>query len=153
MVRPCVARELCRFGGSGLASMYPTFDWSVAPGHHGYQRACDLISGKASRRPNGSPVLARAGKTEPPSRLVLSQTSAGNSQSSRRLSGWRHGRPRLEASATSQNAPSNPGQFVGKRDGKNIAVQALLGGLDPGLEPVTLPALWLDQHDPRCLHE
>src|SRR5271157_1995258 len=65
---------------SGLASMYPTFDWSVAPSHHGYQRACDLISGKASRRPNGSPVLARAGKTEPPSRLVLSQTSAGNSQ-------------------------------------------------------------------------
>ena len=65
---------------SGLASMYPTFDWSVAPGHHGYQRACDLISGKASRRPNGSPVLARAGKTEPPSRLVLSQTWAGISQ-------------------------------------------------------------------------
>jgi len=31
---------------SGLASMYPAFDWSCcAPGHHGYQRACDLISG------------------------------------------------------------------------------------------------------------
>jgi len=30
----------------GLASMYPAFDWSVcAPGHHGYQRACELISG------------------------------------------------------------------------------------------------------------
>jgi hypothetical protein len=30
---------------SGLASMYPASDWSVeAPGHHGYQRACDLIS-------------------------------------------------------------------------------------------------------------
>ena len=30
---------------SGLASMYPAFDWSVlAPGHHGYQRACELIS-------------------------------------------------------------------------------------------------------------
>ena len=28
---------------SGLASMYPAFDWSVAPGHHGYQRACELI--------------------------------------------------------------------------------------------------------------
>jgi hypothetical protein len=92
MVRPCVARELCRFGGErGLASMYPTFDWSVAPGHHGYQRACDLISGKASRRPNGSPVLARAGKTEPPCRLVLSQTSAGNSQfntQTKRLTPW-----------------------------------------------------------------
>ena len=34
---------------SGLASMYPAFDWSSwAPGHHGYQRACDLISGQAS---------------------------------------------------------------------------------------------------------
>jgi len=34
---------------SGLASMYPAFDWSCfAPGHHGYQRACVLISGQAS---------------------------------------------------------------------------------------------------------
>src|SRR5712691_4740777 len=29
MVRPCVAREFRRYGGSGLASMYPAFDWSV----------------------------------------------------------------------------------------------------------------------------
>ena len=29
MVRPCVAREFRRVGGSGLASMYPAFDWSV----------------------------------------------------------------------------------------------------------------------------
>ena len=33
---------------SGLASMYPAFGWSDgAPGHHGYQRACELISGQA----------------------------------------------------------------------------------------------------------
>ena len=71
--------------------MYPTFDWSVAPGHHGYQRACDLISGKASRRPNGSPVFADAGKTEPPSRFILSRTSAGSSQffmQTKRLTPW-----------------------------------------------------------------
>ena len=49
----------------------------VAPGHHGYQRACDLISGQASTGPFGSPVFACAGKTDPPSRLILSQTSAG----------------------------------------------------------------------------
>src|SRR6516164_2315108 len=49
-----------------------------APGHHGYQRACDLVSGPASSRPFGSPGFACAGKTEPPSRLVLSQTSADN---------------------------------------------------------------------------
>ena len=38
-----------------------------APGHHGYQRACDLISGPASNGLLGSPVFARAGKTDPPS--------------------------------------------------------------------------------------
>jgi hypothetical protein len=51
---------------------------AFAPGHHGYQRACVLISGQASIGPFGSPVFACAGKTEPPSRLILSQTSAGN---------------------------------------------------------------------------
>jgi hypothetical protein len=31
---------------SGLASMYPAFDWSVVlRAHHGYQRACVLING------------------------------------------------------------------------------------------------------------
>ena len=40
---------------------------ACAPGHHGYQRACDLISGQASTGPFGSPVFARAGKTDPPS--------------------------------------------------------------------------------------
>ena len=30
MVRPCVARGFFRVGGSGLASMYPTFDWNVS---------------------------------------------------------------------------------------------------------------------------
>ena len=38
-----------------------------APGHHGYQRACDLVSGQASSGLFGSPVFARAGKTDPPS--------------------------------------------------------------------------------------
>src|ERR1019366_3392830 len=36
-----------------------------------------LINGQASTGPCGSPVFASAGKTEPPSRLILSQTSAG----------------------------------------------------------------------------
>src|SRR3982751_3755445 len=31
MVRPCVAREFRRYGGGGLASMYPAFDWGVVP--------------------------------------------------------------------------------------------------------------------------
>src|SRR5260370_6047661 len=56
----------------------PQIEACGAPGHHGYQRACVLISGQASIGPFGSPVFARARKTEPPSRLILSQTSAGN---------------------------------------------------------------------------
>jgi hypothetical protein len=40
---------------------------AFAPGHHGYQRACDLISGQASNGLLGSPVFTRAGKTDPPS--------------------------------------------------------------------------------------
>src|SRR6516225_12289268 len=39
---------------------------ACAPSHHGYQRACDLISGQASCGPLGSPVFACAGKTDPP---------------------------------------------------------------------------------------
>ena len=79
MVRPCVARDFfVDLVGDGLASMYPASRWSVAPGHHGYQRACDLISGQASTKPFGSPVFAYAGKTDPPSSSqILSQTSAG----------------------------------------------------------------------------
>jgi hypothetical protein len=56
---------------SGLASMYPVSSWSCfAPDHHGYQRACVLISGQASIGPCGSPVFACAGKTGPPSLLI-----------------------------------------------------------------------------------
>src|SRR6266852_3853079 len=79
MVRPCVARGFHRDGGERSCINVSGLYWSAlwAPGHHGYQRACDLISGQASTGPLGSPVFARAGKTDPPSRLILSQTSAG----------------------------------------------------------------------------
>src|SRR3977135_686601 len=51
--------------------MYPVFSWSCfAPDHHGYQRACVLISRQASIGPFGSPVFACAGKTDPPSLLI-----------------------------------------------------------------------------------
>ncbi len=125
-----------------------------APGHHGYQRACDLISGQASSGPLGSPVFACAGKTEPPSRLIFSQTLAG-----KMINYLPMIKPlelvRLEASTTSQHAPGDPREFVGKRDRKHVMVQSLLGGFDPGLEPVALPFVraHLHKHDPGCLHE
>ena len=35
---------------SGVASMYQTSDWSLAPGRHGYQRAGELIKGSGPLR-------------------------------------------------------------------------------------------------------
>jgi hypothetical protein len=80
MVRPCVARGFRRSGGCAVLHqcIRPVIGACCAPGHHGYQRASDLISGQASTGPFGSPVFASAGKTDPPSRLILSQISAGN---------------------------------------------------------------------------
>src|SRR4249920_4129493 len=79
MVRACVARGFRRSVGFGSCINVSGLRLELcAPGHHGYQRACVLISGKASSGPFGSPVFACAGKTGPPSRLILSQTSAGN---------------------------------------------------------------------------
>src|SRR6202789_2809539 len=78
MVRPCVARGFVNLTVAVLHQcIRPLIGAYRAPGHHGYQRACDLISGQASTGPFGSPVFACAGKTEPPSLLILSQTSAG----------------------------------------------------------------------------
>src|SRR6266487_3439805 len=61
--------------------------------------------------------------------------------------------PRLEVPAMSKNAPSDARQLVGERDGEHVVVQPLLGRLEPGLEPMALPALGLDQHNPRRLDE
>src|ERR1700733_9045746 len=77
MVRPCVARRFRRMAVAVLHQcIRPLIGAFCAPGHHGYQRACVLIRGQASIGPFGSPVFARARKTDPPFRLVLSQTSA-----------------------------------------------------------------------------
>ena len=79
MVRPCVARGFHRSVGFAVLHqcIRPLIGACCAPGHHGYQRACGLISCQASNGPFGSPGFASAGKTGPPFRFILSQTSAG----------------------------------------------------------------------------
>jgi hypothetical protein len=51
MVRPCVARRFRRSRGErsciNASGLYLERFWT--PGHHGYQRECELISGLASR--------------------------------------------------------------------------------------------------------
>src|SRR5262245_23940660 len=53
----------------------------------------------------------------------------------------------------SKDAPSNASELVGERDGEDVVMQPLLGRLEPRLEPVTIPALRLDQYNPCGLNE
>ena len=55
--------SLSRPGGNATGFMIGAYR---APSHHGYQRACDLISGQASNGPLGSPVFESTGKTDAP---------------------------------------------------------------------------------------
>jgi len=59
----------------------------------------------------------------------------------------------LEDATASQHAPCDACELVGERDRKHVAVESLLGRLDPMLKPMTFPALWLDQHHPGSLYE
>jgi hypothetical protein len=78
MVRPRVARGIRRSGVSGLASMYPVSDWSsLCSGPLWISARMRSHYRTGLNGPFGSPVFACAGKTDPPSLLILSQTSAG----------------------------------------------------------------------------
>src|SRR5438445_7755670 len=62
MVRPRVARGFVNLADAVLHQcIRPLIGACCAPGHHGYQRAFELISGQASNGPFGSPVFACAG--------------------------------------------------------------------------------------------
>jgi hypothetical protein len=64
MVRPCVARGFVDpVDAVSHQCIRPVIGAYCAPGHHGYQRAFDLIAGQTSNGPFGSPVFACAGKT------------------------------------------------------------------------------------------
>ena len=52
--RPCVARRFRRVSGERSCISIRPLIGARAPGHHGYQRVCDLITGQASTGPFGS---------------------------------------------------------------------------------------------------
>src|SRR2546430_10274368 len=45
------------------------------------------------------------------------------------------------------------GRACWRARGEDVVMQPLLGCFEPRLEPVTMPTLWLDQHNPRGLNE
>jgi len=124
-----------------------------APGHHGYQRACDLISDKASTGPFGSPVFACAGR--PNLHLVSSSrrprqvsridqaTSSRAPHLSMLISRWTISslggcvsiRPCLEVPAAGQNAPSDAGELVGERNRQHVGCSRFLAASIQGLSP------------------
>ena len=121
MVRPCVARGFRRAVGCAVLHqcIRPQFG-ACAPGHHGYQRACILITGPASSGPFGVPVFASAGKT------VLHLVSSSR-------------RPRLETvdKVTSSLAPhvaqflcSSQGPFL--RPGLQTSIASRAGAVKAG---------------------
>src|SRR5215471_311252 len=80
MVRPCVAREFVELAVSGLASMYPALDLGL-DGLLAIMESSAPASSLADRPQRViwvTSVRRRRENTGPPSRLILSQTSAGN---------------------------------------------------------------------------
>src|SRR3979490_2069701 len=61
----------------------------------------------------------------------------------------------LEGAPFVQNRPGDAGELVGERNRQHVVVEALLGGLEPRLEPVAVPMPWppLAAHDPSRRHE
>ena len=100
--------------------MYQTSDWSLALGHHGYQRACDLVSGQASNGPLGSPVYRMRREDRTPISFHPLADLGGQLnffQISRDLK-----LTCFKGAAAGQNAPCNPRQLVSERDCKDVAV-------------------------------
>src|SRR5262249_60194743 len=87
MVRPCVARGLLRVGGCAVLHqcIQPLIGAFCAPGHHGYQRACDLVSGPASMGHLGHQCSHAPGRPILHLVFILSQTSAGKTFSMTRV--------------------------------------------------------------------
>src|SRR4029077_10085279 len=156
MVRPCIARRFRRAVGRRSCINVSGLLLEAEP-----QAIMDIsalaisLADRPHVGPFGSPVFACAGKTEPSSRLIFSQTLAGKNDSTICECLGRLKLVRLEASTTSEHAPSDTRELVGKRDRKHVMVQSLLGGFDPRLEPVAFPSVraHLHKRDPGCLHE
>src|SRR6266566_5344910 len=80
MVRPCVARGFRRSGGCAVLHqcIRPLIRARLCSGPSWISARVRSHYRTGLEGPFGSPVFAGAGKTDPPSRLILSQTSAGN---------------------------------------------------------------------------
>jgi hypothetical protein len=123
--------------------MYPAFDWSAGSGplwisarvqsHYrtGLNWAIWVTSVRMRREDRtsiSSHPLADLGRQ-------VNAITRERSRSSLKL-------VRLVSSTVSKNAPRDARELVGKGDGEHVAMQPLLGGLDPMPEPMPPLAMW-----------
>ena len=149
MVRPCVAREVLRVGGCTVLHqcIRPLIGTFCAPGHHGYQRACDLVSGQASTghlghqcsQAPGRPILHLFLSSRRPRRVKgVGLRHRLSFQCHRRSGGFgsHFGEfARFEGTSVRKNAPGDPGQFIGQRNREHVTVQPLLAASIQDLSP------------------
>src|SRR5580704_15320193 len=217
MVRPCVASGFAELAVSGLASMYPAFDWSICSGPswisarvrshyrtgldwtiwvtsvrmrredrssistypsrrprletvdrvtsslapHFAQFLCSCLAAVPSSRPAGAEMRRAQGPSRSAVALALPLAPAlpGHAltgpSTARGLSGSVRfiGLDALEGTPFVKNRPCDAGKLVGERDRQHVGVQPLLGGFDPGFEPITFQVLDPGQHNPCRLHK
>src|SRR4030095_3812169 len=117
-------------------------------GRNGWQRVPSAPAGSATGRSHplapGRPTLHLVSHSRRPRQEWLAARSE-------RSGGERD--CRLEPSAAGQHAPGDAGELVGQCDRQHVVMEPLPGRLDPRLEPVPLPVLLSDQHDPGSLDE
>src|SRR6516225_8333116 len=113
--------------------------------------------------PFGSPVLAGAGKTDPPSLLILSQTSAGSPGTSAWLRLVLNDQAgRVAASTTLAASKLRPwartphamrASLLASAIASTLRCSRLLAASIQGFEPIALPVLRPDQDNPGGLNE
>src|SRR5712671_5168823 len=156
MVRPCVASGFAELAVSGLASMYPAFDWSICSGP-------SWISARVRshyRTGLDWTIWVTSVRTRSEDRSSISSGPLAD-LGWKLLIGLRHrlllisrsSFVRAKGRSFVQHRPGDAGKLVGERDRQHVVVQPPLGGFDPGFEPITFPVLYPDQHNPCRLHK
>src|SRR5262245_33800106 len=104
--------------------MYPAFDWSSCSGPSWISARVRSHYRTGLMGPFGSPVFARAGKTDPPSlsssRRPRQVTGIDSGQQLRGLCSDLVVPPRLKVLAMSKNTPGDAGKLVGERDREHV---------------------------------
>src|ERR1700732_2523078 len=111
-------------------------------------RRARLRRAQGRSRPAVAPGL-RLAPAWPGCALTAPSTARGSSRSDACIVSPRQ----LEGASLSQHRPGDAGKLVGERDRQHVGVQPLLGGFDPGFEPITFQVLDPGQHNPCRLHK